>query len=129
MAREPCCAHPPHKSSCDSIENIRIKRRLNLIPLLLNRYVLGGLGILIVLSAVFFAGDRYGFNARKYAACKVETARRNAAIAAVNRSEEARHAAEEARRKQMAKEFMACPNIQSCPLTKETAACLELLSE
>ena len=102
---------------------------MNLIPLLLNRYVLGGLAIFAVLAVVFFAGDRYGFNSRAYAKCKVETARRNAAIASVNRSEEARHALEEARRAAQAKEFMACPNIQSCPLTKETAACLELLSE
>ncbi len=58
---------------------------MNLIlPFLLNRYVLGGLGILAVVAAVFFAGDRYGFNARKYADCKAETSRRNAAISAVN---------------------------------------------
>ena len=102
---------------------------MNLIPLLLNRYVLGGVAIFAVLAAVFFAGDRYGFNARKYAACKAETARRNAAISAVNADETEKHKAEEIKRKKQAKAFASCPGIQQCPLTKETSVCLELLSE
>ena len=48
--------------------------------LLLNRYVGGGILVATILGAVFFAGDHYGFNARHYAACKSETARRNAAV-------------------------------------------------
>ena len=100
-----------------------------MLALFLNRYTIGALAILAVLAAVFFAGDRYGFNARKYAACKTETARRNAAISAVNRSEQQRHAAEEERRAHASRAFASCKDIQQCILTKETAACLNLLGE
>ena len=95
--------------------------------LLFNRWTAGGLIILTVLGAAFFAGDKYGFNARKYADCKSETARRNAAIAAVNADEEAKYAAEEAARKSARAEFGKCPGIQQCILTPETAACLNLI--
>jgi hypothetical protein len=95
--------------------------------LLFNRWALGGAAIIAVLAAAFFAGDRYGFNARKYAACKTETARRNAAISAANREEERRHALEEERRMHQSNAFAQCPGIQQCILTKETAACLDLL--
>ena len=103
---------------------------MNLIlPFLLNRYVLGGLAIFAVAAAVFFAGDRYGFNARKYAACKVETARRNAAISAVNKDETALHAKEEAKRKLQDKAFSSCKGMQQCILTAATADCLNIIRE
>ena len=95
--------------------------------LLFNRWTAGGIIILSVLGAAFFAGDKYGFNARKYAACQTETDRRNAAISAVNAGEDAKHAAEEAERKSARVEFGKCPGIQQCILTSETAACLNLI--
>lgn len=97
--------------------------------LLLNRYVIGGAAILAVLTAAFWAGDRYGFNARAYAKCKTETARRNSAIETVNKDETEKHKAEEVLRAKAAKAFASCPNIQSCILTRETAACLDLLAD
>lgn len=102
---------------------------MNLLPLLLNRYVIGGVAAMALVAGVFWAGDHYGFNAHRYANCKTETARRNAAIAAVNRSEDLRHAQEEERRAHASQAFANCPDIQSCILTKETAQCLDLLME
>ena len=95
--------------------------------LLFNRWTAGGIVILSVLGAAFFAGDKYGFNAREYAACKTETDRRNTAISAVNAGEERKHAEEEAERKSARVEFGKCPGIQQCILTPETAACLNLI--
>lgn len=96
--------------------------------LLLNRYVGGGIVAVVVFGAVFFAGDHYGFNARKYADCRAETARRNAAVAAVNASEEARHAAEEARRRAQRETFAKTP-IGQCLLTGDQAAALNGIGE
>lgn len=100
---------------------------MNLLALLLNRYVLGGLAITALLAGVFWAGNIYGPNAKAYAKCKVETERRNAAVARANAIENAKHDKEEAARLQASKAFANCPNIQQCILTKETAACLDLL--
>ena len=98
-----------------------------MLALFLNRYTLGGIAILTVLAGIFWAGDHYGFNAKRYADCKAETARRNDAIERVNKMETARHATEEAARLRQIKAFADCPGIQQCLLTKETAACLNLL--
>jgi hypothetical protein len=86
-------------------------------------WVAGGL----MVTGIFWAGDNYGWNARQYAKCKTVTTRRNAAIASVNRSEDAKHA-EEAREREAARvAFSQCPGVQSCLLTAETAACLNTL--
>ena len=98
-----------------------------LLALFLNRYTIGGIAILTVLAGIFWAGNIYGPNARHYADCKAETARRNDAIDRVNKMETARHANEEAARLRQIKAFADCPGIQQCLLTKETAACLNLL--
>ena len=95
--------------------------------LLLNRYTIGGIAILTVLPPIFWAGNIYGPNAKRYAECKAETARRNDAIDRVNKLETARHANEEVARLRQIKAFADCPGIQQCLLTKETAACLNLL--
>lgn len=96
--------------------------------LILNRYTGAGLVMLTMLAAAFIAGDKYGFNARNYAACKTATARRNAAISAVNRSEEARHAAEEAKRKAQRDAFSKS-SIGQCLLTGDQAAALNGIGE
>ena len=96
--------------------------------LLLNRYVIGALAGIGLLAVIFWAGDHYGTNAHAYAKCKTETARRNAAVASVNRSETAKHAAEEAAREIAATAFAGCAD-QLCPLTEKTATCLNLLSD
>ena len=95
--------------------------------LFLNRYTIGAIAILTVLAAIFWAGDHYGFNAKRYADCKAETARRNDAIDRVNKIETARHVNEELARLRQIKAFADCPGIQQCLLTKETAACLNIL--
>lgn len=98
--------------------------------LLLNRYVAGGAVVLAVLVAAFFAGDRYGFNASKYAACKSETARRNAAVSAVNADEVKRHADEEAKRAADRAAFdKASKGIGQCLLTGDQAAALNGIGE
>ena len=98
--------------------------------LLLNRWTAGGLVVLTVLGATFFAGDHYGFNARKYAACRVETARRNAAVERSNVIEERRHADEEARRALARSEFAKrSTGIGQCVLTGEQAAALNGIGE
>lgn len=95
---------------------------------LLNRYTGAGLVILTILAAVFFAGNHYGPNARKYAACRHETERRNTAIAAANRLEEARHAAEEAKRK-AARDAFNKQSVGQCLLTGDQAAALNGIGE
>src|SRR3990167_1727193 len=95
--------------------------------LFLNRYTIGAIAILTVLAAILWAGDHYGFNAKRYADCKAETARRNDAIDRVNKIETARHVNEELARLRQIKAFADCPGIQQCLLTKETAACLNIL--
>jgi hypothetical protein len=98
--------------------------------LLLNRYVAGGAVVLAVLAAVFFAGDRYGFNASNYAACKSETERRNAAVSAVNADETRRHAEEEAKRAADRAAFdKASKGIGQCLLTGDQAAALNGIGE
>ena len=100
------------------------------MALLLNRYTAVGLVIATVLGATFFAGDKFGFNARHYAHCKTETARRNAEVAKVNASEDARHAAEEARRLAAREAFNArIPSIGQCLLTGDMAAALNGVGE
>jgi hypothetical protein len=84
-----------------------------------------GGGVAVV--AIFWAGDNYGYNARQYAACKAETARRNSDVAKVNTEETARHAVEETERQAARTAFATCPGVQSCPLTADTAACLNNL--
>ena len=100
-----------------------------MLGLLLNRYVIGALAGIGLLAVIFWAGDHYGTNAHAYAKCKTETARRNQAVARVNASEDVRHAAEEAARELATLEFGQCLGMQQCILTKETAACLNLLSD
>jgi hypothetical protein len=98
--------------------------------LLLNRYVAGGAVVLAVLAAVFFAGDRYGFNASNYAACKSETERRNAAVSAVNADEMKRHADEAAKRAAARAAFdEASKGIGQCLLTGDQAAALNGIGE
>lgn len=97
------------------------------MTLLLNPWAWATLGLLLV--GAYFAGDFTGFHAHWYADCQAATAQRNAAISAVNHDEAMRHAQEEERRAHAAKAFANCPNIQSCILTRETAACLDLLME
>lgn len=98
--------------------------------LLLNCYTAAGLVILTVLGATFIAGDKHGFNSRKYAACQTETARRNADVARVNVSEEARHAAEEARRLEARNAFNARgSSIGQCIITGDQAAALNGIGE
>ena len=98
--------------------------------LLLNRYTFAGLGILAVLGAVFWAGDRYGFNARSYAQCKSETQRRNDAVALGNAIEEKRHVAEEARRLSARNAFNSqSSSIGQCLLTGDQAAALNGIGE
>jgi hypothetical protein len=99
------------------------------MPWFINRYTVGGLLTIAVVLAIFWAGDKYGWNARQYAACKAETARRNAAVAGANALEEARHGAEEAKRAAARAQFARCPGIQQCILTPETAACLNLIGD
>ena len=98
------------------------------MALLLNRYTAAGLVVMTVLGAAFVAGDKYGWNARHYAACKAETARRNADVAKVNADEEARHADEEARRKAQ-REAFAKTSIGQCLLTGDMAAALNGIGE
>lgn len=96
--------------------------------LLLNRYTAAGLVILTVLGATFVVGDKYGFNARRFADCKMETARRNAAVAKVNADEEAKHTTEEARRKAQREAFSKA-SIGQCILTGDMAAALNGIGE
>lgn len=96
--------------------------------ILLNRYTGAALIVVTILAAVFFAGNHYGPNARKYAACKSETERRNAAISAANRIEEARHAEEEKRRA-AAREAFDRQSIGQCLLTGDQAAALNGIGE
>jgi hypothetical protein len=98
------------------------------MALLLNRYTAAGLVVMTVLGAVFVAGDKYGWNARHYAQCKAETARRNADVAKVNASEEARHAEEEAKRK-AARTAFDKTSIGQCLLTGDMAAALNGIGE
>jgi hypothetical protein len=84
-----------------------------------------GAGLLV--TGIFWAGDNYGWNARQYAKCKTITARRNAAIASVNRSEEAKHLEESQKRERAMLAFGKCPGVQQCTLTADTAACLNNL--
>jgi len=86
-------------------------------------WVAGGL----LVTGIFWAGDQYGWSARQYAKCKTVTARRNAAIASVNRSEEVKHAEEAEKRAAARIAFSKCPGVQSCVLTADTAACLNTL--
>ncbi len=98
--------------------------------LLLNRYTIGGLAILTVLGAVFWAGDHYGWNVRSYAECKSETQRRNDAVALGNAIEEKRHAVEEARRLSARNAFNSqSPSIGQCLLTGDQAAALNGIGE
>ncbi len=100
------------------------------MALLLNRYTAVGLVVATVLGATFFAGDKYGFSSRKYAACKTETARRNAAVAKVNFDEERRHSAEEQSRAQSRAEFdKRASSIGQCLLTGDQAAALNGIGE
>jgi hypothetical protein len=85
------------------------------------------IGAGLLATGIFWAGDHYGWNARQYAKCKTVTARRNTAIASVNRSEEAKHAEEAHLREAARVAFRQCPGVQSCLLTPETAACLNTL--
>lgn len=96
--------------------------------LLLNRYTAVGLVALTVLWATFIVGDNYGWNARHYAACKAETARRNADVAKVNADETKRHADEEGRRKAQ-REAFAKTSIGQCLLTGDQAAALNGIGE
>jgi hypothetical protein len=84
-----------------------------------------GGGVAVV--AVFWAGDNYGWNARQYAKCQALTEQRNADIAVVNRSEEAKHDDESRKAEEARIAFGKCPGVQSCVLTADTAACLNTL--
>jgi hypothetical protein len=82
----------------------------------------------LVVSAIFWAGDNYGLNARRYADCKAETERRNADVAKVNSEEEKRHALEEEQRRAERAKFSNCPK-QQCLVSVETAGCLNGIGE
>ena len=98
------------------------------MALLLNRYTFVALAVLAVLGAVFIAGDKYGRSAKGLAACKTETARRNAAVAEVNADETKRHADDEAKRKAQRAAF-AKTSIGQCLLTGDQAAALNGIGE
>jgi hypothetical protein len=85
-----------------------------------------GGGVAVV--AIFWAGDNYGYNARQYAACKAETARRNDAISKVNTDETKRHAGEEAKRSTDRAAFDKA-SIGQCLLTGDQAAALNGIGE
>ena len=98
--------------------------------LLGSRFLVAGLIVLVVGGAVFSAGNRYGSNAKKWRACQTETLRRNSAVDAVHRVEEAARATEEAARAASDEEFeRRSASLQQCLLTAETADALNLLRE
>lgn len=93
------------------------------------RLGIGAALVVAVLGAAFFAGDRYGWSARKYKQCQIETARRNQAIEDANAEATRQEEIDEEARRIQLEQFAACPGAQSCILTKGTVQCLDLLSQ
>ena len=90
----------------------------------------GWVGAGLVVTAIFWAGDNYGWNAHQYAKCKTETARRNAAVARVNADELKRQIIEAAKRIEARNAFNAVsPSIGQCLLTGDQAAALNGIGE
>lgn len=82
---------------------------------------LGAVGL--VLTAVFVAGDRYGWSAQQYARCQQITQRRNRQIRSVVRTETQMHAADEARWAKDLADFKK-QSVGRCVITGDQAAAL-----
>jgi hypothetical protein len=87
-----------------------------------------GLGAVVV--GLLWVGDTYGFNARNYAECQAETARRNAGVAASNATENKLHAEEQTKAAAARAAFdKASKGIGQCLLTGNQAAALNGIGE